>query len=416
MFREPYIIPPDFEVQKMAPTSNQRKTRKPGKRPLDGGLDPVRDVATRMNLKEGEEAVRRILREVYRRGKVGTKDLARATRLPIPVAAAIRRELEKGGIVARKGGATLTEAGKKYVEENLGMTKLRLISSGRQGERTPLTGEHEAILVKLREHANKRPAPLPQLDQAHATPETALRRALYMLEKGDLAGRAVLFLGDDDLTSVAAGLLGVARRLTVVDVDERLLDTINEISEMEELGIECVHHDLREPLPEGFAGEFDTFFTDPPYTSQGLRLFLSRGVQALRSRKTANVYVAFADKPPLEMLEVHRAILGMGLFVEELLPRFNEYEGAEIFANTTFLARLTATEEAEPAMRGAFQGEMYTGEVRPTLRVYRCRCGEEIEVGTGREYTTVEELKSRGCPGCGSKEGFRLRKRVRLRP
>jgi predicted methyltransferase len=116
------------------------------------------------------------------------------------------------------------------------------------------------------------------------------------------------------------------------------------------------------------------------------------------------------------MLEVHRAILGMGLFVEELIPRFNEYEGAEMFANTTFLAKLTATEEADPAVRGVFQGEMYTGEVRPTLRVYRCRCGEEIEVGVGRDYSTVEELKSRGCPGCGGREGFRLRRRLRLRP
>jgi hypothetical protein len=116
------------------------------------------------------------------------------------------------------------------------------------------------------------------------------------------------------------------------------------------------------------------------------------------------------------MLEVHRAILGMGLFVEELIPRFNEYEGAEIFANITFLARLKATEEAEPAIRGAFKGEIYTGEVRPTLRFYKCRCGKEIEVGAGREYATVEELKSRGCPGCGRNEGFRLRKKVQLRP
>jgi predicted methyltransferase len=399
----------------MAPPRDENKPqRKPAEK---GSTDPVREIAARMNLKEGEEAVRRVLREIHRRGKVGTKDIARAARLPIPVTAAIRRELEKAGIVARKGGATLTEAGEKYVTEVLGMAKGEALA-GLQGKgwKRPLTQEHEAVLEKLREYGRLRPAPLPQLDQAHATPETALRRALYMLEEGGLAGRSVLFLGDDDLTSVAAGLLGVARRLTVVDVDERLLDTIKETSWKEGLGIECVHHDLREPLPEDLVGEFDTFFTDPPYTPAGLRLFLSRGIQALRRRKTASVYLAFADKPPLEMLEVHRAILGMGLFVEELIPRFNEYEGAEIFANTTFLTRLTVTEQAEPAIRGVFQEEMYTGEVRPTLRVYRCRCGKEVEVGVGRDYSTVEELKSRGCPGCGSREGFRLRKKVHLRP
>ena len=386
-------------------------------RKAEGGSDPVRETAARMELKEGEEAVRRVLREVYRRGRVGTKDLARATRLPIPVAAAIRRELEKGGIIARKGGATLTEEGERYVTEVLGMARMEGSAGPDVGIwGRPLAKGHEATLERLGEYGRMRPAPLPQLDQAHATPETALRRALYMLEMGDLSGRSALFLGDDDLTSVAAGLLGVAKRLTVVDVDERLLDVIMEISEKGGLGIECVHHDLRDPLPEGLAGEFDTFFTDPPYTPEGLRLFLSRGIRALRRRKTASAYLAFADKPPLEMLEVHEAILGMGLYVEELIPRFNEYEGAEIFANTTFLARLKATEEAEPAIRGPFRGEMYTGEVRPTLRVYRCRCGREIEVGAGRGYATVEELKSRGCPGCGGVEGFRLLKRVRLRP
>jgi predicted methyltransferase len=402
----------------MAPPRDENKPGgKPGQSAEKGSPDPVREIAARMDLKEGEEAVRRVLREVYRRGKVGTKDLARAVRLPIPVTAAIRRELEKAGIVVRKGGATLSEAGEKYVTEVLGMAKGEDLA-GPQGKgwKMPLTREHEAILEKLREYGRLRPAPIPQLDQAHATPETALRRALYMLEEGDLAGRSILFLGDDDLTSVSADLLGVARRLTVVDIDERLLDTIKEISGKEGLGIECVHHDLREPLPEDLVGKFDTFFTDPPYTTAGLRLFLSRGVQSLRRRKTASAYLAFADKPPLEMLDVHRAILGMGLFVEELIPRFNEYEGAEIFANITFLARLKATEEAEPAIRGAFNGEIYTGEVRPTLRFYMCRCGREIEVGAGREYATVEDLKSMGCPGCGRDEGFRLRKKVHLRP
>ena len=74
--------------------------------------DLVKAVSGRMNLKEGEEAVRRVLFEVYRRKKAGTKDLARATRLPIPVAAAIRRELEKEGIIARRGAIGVVVVGR----------------------------------------------------------------------------------------------------------------------------------------------------------------------------------------------------------------------------------------------------------------------------------------------------------------
>ena len=372
--------------------------------------DFLRELAGKMTLKEGEEAVRRVLGEIHRRGKVGTKDLARATRLPTPVAAAIRRELEKAGLVARKGGAVLTETGKEFVEEVLGMVADHRMTEGSTG----IAPVHEPILEKLRDYSSRRPSADPKLDQAHATPETALRRALYMLDGGNLAGRNVLFLGDDDLTSVAAGLLRVAKGITVVDIDGRLLEVITGISEEEGLGIRCILHDLREPLPEEFMGAFDTFLTDPPYTIPGLELFLSRGVQALRWRKTSTAYMAYPDKPPLEMLEAHGAINWMGLYVDELIPRFNMYVGAEILGNTTSMFRLVVTGEARPIITGPFQGGIYTGELRPTTRVYRCRCGEDIEVGSTKGFTTVEELKSRGCPSCGMKEGFSLVEKKRV--
>ncbi len=380
----------------------------PKETPQEGFLS---ELAGRMTLKEGEEAVRRVLREIHRRGKVGTKDLARATRLPTPVAAAIRRELEKAGLVARKGGAVLTETGKEFVEGVLGMVADHRKTEGSTG----IAPVHEPILEKLRGYSSRRPSADPKLDQAHATPETALRRALYMLDGGNLAGRNVLFLGDDDLTSVAAGLLNVAKGITVVDIDGRLLETITEISGEEGLGIECVLHDLREPLPEELRGAFDTFLTDPPYTLPGLELFLSRGIQALRWRKTSTAYLAYPDKPPLEMLEAHGAINWMGLFVDELIPRFNMYIGAEILGNTTSMFRLVVTGEARPIVTGQFHGGIYTGELRRTTRVYKCRCGEAIEVGSTKELTTVEELKSRGCPSCRMKEGFRLVERKRAK-
>jgi predicted methyltransferase len=378
----------------------------PKETPQEGFLS---ELAGRMRLKEGDEAVRRVLAEVHRRGKVGTKDLARATRLPTPVAAAIRRELEKAGLVARKGGAVLTETGKEFVERVLGM-----VVDQKTEESGVFYPEHEPILEKLRGYSSRRPKADTKLDQAHATPETSLRRALYMLDGGSLAGRNVLFLGDDDLTSVAAGLLNVAKGISVVDIDGRLLETITEISEEEGLGIECVLHDLREPLPEELKGAFDTFLTDPPYTTPGLELFLSRGIQALRWRKTSTAYLAYPDKPPLEMLEAHGAILRMGLYVDELTPRFNLYVGAEILGNTTSMFRLMVTEEARPAVTGPFRGGIYTGELRPTTRVYMCRCGAELDVGSSKGFKTIEELKERGCPRCGRNEGFRLTERKRV--
>jgi len=51
--------------------------RMPPREADEGGgsrsADPVRSISARMNLKEGEEAVRRVLREVHRRGRWGPR-------------------------------------------------------------------------------------------------------------------------------------------------------------------------------------------------------------------------------------------------------------------------------------------------------------------------------------------------------
>ena len=377
--------------------------------------DLLNIVSQRAHLSEGEEAVRRILRETYRRRKTRTRDLAYLTELPVPVAAAVRRELEKEGLLSRKGGAVLTERGRNYVERILGLSMVGTLSCPScSGKKIPVSDQFSPILNKLEQYSRLRPEPRTWLDQAFGTPETALLRALFMLEEGDVEGRNVLFLGDDDLTSVAVGLLSVARRITVIDVDERLLELIGDISERERLAIECVHHDLRNPLPDDLRDRYDVVFTDPPYTTQGLRLFLSRGIEALRKRKCAGVYLAFAHKRPEEMLELQKAISGMGLVIRELIPRFNTYEGAEMFANTTFLARLETTDETRPSITKRFEGKLYSGQVSPTIRTYRCNCGKEIEVGFAKSFRTIEQLKSEGCPACGGRKGFRLLKKIRL--
>ena len=145
-----------------------------------------------------------------------------------------------------------------------------------------------------------------------------------------------------------------------------------------------------------------------------MRLFVSRGIEALGKKECGSVYLAFAHKPPEDMLKIQKALNEMGLIIRELIPRFNRYEGAEMFANTTFLAKLESTHSTRPSITGRFEGKIYTGEIRPTVRIYKCRCGKEIEVGAGKDFRTVELLKSKGCPTCGRTEGFRLLKKIRL--
>jgi len=369
-------------------------------------------ISQRTRLPEGEEAVRRILREVYRHGRIGTKDLAYATRLPVPVVAAVRRELEKIGLITRRAGAILTTEGEKYVKNVLGLSiKESPVCPTCSGKTIIIKDQFQSIVKKLEEYAKLRPRPYTWLDQAFGTPETAVYRALFMLEEGDVEGRRIIFLGDDDLTSIATGLLKASRKITVIDIDERLLELINEASKREGINIECVHHDLKQPLPDGLKDNYDVAFTDPPYTIQGMKIFVSRGIEAIRKRKCASIYLSFAHKPPEEMLNLQVAINEMGLFIQEMIPRFNRYEGAGMFANTTFLAKLGTTETTHPSITGPFDGKIYTGESSPTIRTYKCKCGYTLDVGVGKEFRTVEDLKAQGCPRCGRKKGFKIIRR-----
>ncbi len=373
-------------------------------------------ISEKSELEEGEEAVRKILREVFRSQKISTKELAYLTNLPVPVTAAVRRELENKGLLARNGGAFLTEKGEKFVKEQLGLIyPQKFICPTCQGRSIQIPDEFTPVLESLRKHLSTRPKPLPWLDQTHGTPETALLRTLFMLEKGGIEGRKIIFLGDDDFTSIAVGLLKTAKEIKVVDVDPRLLDTIQLISEKENLHIDCAEFDLRKSFPQNLQHKYDVVFTDPPYTIAGLTLFVSRGIAALQKRKGASIFLAFAHQSPKKMLAVQKALNSMGLVIAEQLPRFNIYEGAEMFANTTFLAHLETTEKTKPLVTGVFGNKLYTGEITKTIRTYQCRCGEKVKVGATETFRTVEELKTRGCPKCGKTKGFKLIKKQKLK-
>jgi predicted methyltransferase/ribosomal protein S18 acetylase RimI-like enzyme len=384
---------------------------------FNAGSNLLKVISEKARLEEGEEAVRQILREVFRSRKIGTKELAYLTHLPVPVTAAVRRELENQGLLTRNKGAFLTQKGEKFVK-TLGFSyQQRITCSTCQGRRIEISDEHSSMTEKLRSYLKTRPKPLPWLDQAHGTHKTALLRALFMLEKGDVEGRRIIFLGDDDFTSIAVGMFRATKGITVIDVDTRLLKTIRLISKRENLHIKCVEWDLRNPLPQRLRRRYDVAFTDPPYTIAGLTLFISRGLTALKQRNGLAVYLAFAHQSSKNLLTLQKTLNAMGLAITEQIPNFNTYIGAEMFANTTFLARLETTLKTKPLVVEALgpHEKFYTGQVVQTIRTYQCRCGKQVDVGETMRVRTVEGLKERGCPSCGSTKGFLLKRKQKLR-
>jgi len=132
--------------------------------------------------------------------------------------------------------------------------------------------------------------------------ESLMRKFALMQSFQDIDGKDVIFIGDDDFMSVVCSLLGLPRRVVVVDLDERLLEGIKELSDEHGLNIETVKHNLIHPLPKELQGSFDTFCTDSPHCLGGILLFVSRGVSALkRDVETAGYFVFQTVNEPLLM-------------------------------------------------------------------------------------------------------------------
>ena len=366
-----------------------------------------------IRLEEGITVIEQLLLECYLNPGISTKELARKALIPIPTAAAVKRELIKVGAIVQDKGARCTVKGKAWVEEQWGYIGIHICLY--QELMALENGVHPKlhhVLAELREIMNHRPQADTRIDQSKCTPETSLRRAVLCLRQQFLIGKQIMCVGDDDLVSVSIGLLLQAlfpdgrhskTIIHVVDIDERFLHYIHDVAQQKRLPIQCIHHDLREPLPANLQGKFDCFFTYPPYTLQGMSLFVSRGISALRKRKGLPIFLSFAHKSPDYMFTMQREFLRMGVTTTATLPRFNEYEGAEIIANRSQMIILKTTERTIPECSGSFVDALYTGEVRQTIRTYKCKqCGNKITVGCRCEMATIEQLKHRGCHSCGN--------------
>lgn len=322
-------------------------------------------MAAATDLREGPEGVRAILTGVARAGSIPLRDLCRRTRMPVPVVSAVRRELEKRGLLVRSAGLALSDVGRGLV----GVA--RDASSGSlcpacAGDGIVIPGDALPLLDRLRALASARPAADASLDQSHATAETALRRALYLREC-DALGRDLIFLGDDDLVSLAVGLLrkhaGDGGAMAVVEVDPRLVGYLREVSGREGFDIVIHPQDLRDPLPGALGARFDAFATDPPYTQEGLKLFVRRGVSALRKGGGRQAFIAFGPKSPDEQRRAVETITDAGLGIVEMRPTFNRYDGAQLLGGVSAMVRAVTTSHTPPEL-GRYEGPVYTAQMR----------------------------------------------------
>ncbi|MEV0085146.1 bis-aminopropyl spermidine synthase family protein [Saccharopolyspora sp. NPDC050642] len=193
-------------------------------------------------------------------------------------------------------------------------------------------------LAKMREFVESGPAPTAALDHVTATPETALRRAEWLRDTYDLRGAQVLCLGDHDLTSLALSIVVPSASVTVVDVDERILEHIDSVSAEHGFAVRTMHADLRFGVPPVLESSADLVFTDPPYTPEGIGLFATRAAECLAG-PNSRLLIAYGYSPRTPALghKVQQELLRLGMVFEAILPRFHRYFGAQAIGSASDL-------------------------------------------------------------------------------
>jgi hypothetical protein len=210
-----------------------------------------------------------------------------------------------------------------------------------------------------------RPRPDRDLDHVAATPETVVRRALWLDASYDLARTELLCIGDHDLTSLAVAACTPGARITVVDVDDRILECIDGEARRRGWAIRCVWGDFRLGLPASVQRTAGLAVTDPPYTPDGVSTFLVAALQGLADTDRGRIVLAYGygNHQPALGVKVQQAVLDLHIAFEAILPGFNRYHGAQAIGSRSdlYVCRPTARSwRALPALVANESGRIYT--------------------------------------------------------
>ncbi len=224
-------------------------------------------------------------------------------------------------------------------------------------------------------YSDIRPNPDRNLDQFWATTETVLRRALLLGNIPDIDKKQLLFLGDDDLSSVAFAIFFKAKKITVIDIDSRLLQFLKTIAENEKLPIETFEHDLKNPLPSQFK-LYDTVFFDPPYTPEALNTWIARAIEAtlgegskfkrkkpeFLSQKHYFACYGYTGKETERGLKIQKIITSRRLIIQEKIRDFNLYYKAKSLGFKSDLFLLQPTPKVNIRKLDNIRSQFYTGQ------------------------------------------------------
>lgn len=191
----------------------------------------------------------------------------------------------------------------------------------------------------IKKYQKNRPKPDRNLDQFNATIATTVKRVVKLAQNGDLAGKKLAFLGDDDLVSIGAALTHQCKKITVFEIDDRLNKLITQISQENNLNIEVIKQHLRHPIDKSHFDKYDLVFTDPPYTKEGINIFLNQAIKLINKNFLGRIYLCYgnSDRAREKEIEIQKLILDHNVIIKTKLNQFNKYYGAESIGSQSSL-------------------------------------------------------------------------------
>lgn len=238
---------------------------------------------------------------------------------------AVLKRLKRAGLIAsNENGFYITAKGKAEINPR-SLDFEEKICPSCFGKRIIPETKFIEVLEEFKKIVEKRPSPSLDFFQGYMLERDVVARAALMHYYGDLDGKEIVLIGDDDLLSVALALTGLPSRITVLDIDKRLGDFLQTVNKDYGFNIEFAQYDVAEPLPKELRGRFDVFSSEPLETVSGLKAFIMRGAACLRENGVGYFGLTHYEASLKKWLAVQKLLASMNCVITDIIQGFSVY-------------------------------------------------------------------------------------------
>ncbi len=262
---------------------------------------------------------KKILGVLLKKNSIDFWELASVIGYFVSFVKVLKKLKRKGFLILEKNKIIITKKGKEEAKR-LSIKRIEMPVKGKIFLR-----ENKFLLEKFKKARKNFPCKT-EYDQLQVSAKSIVDKVDLMDTKGDIKGKKIICMGDDDFVGIALALKGGAREIAVLDIDKEILDYQEEFFKKIKINFKAINHSLINPLPKEIKGRYDVFVTEPPDTVSGNTLFFSRGVESLKKDGTAYLGISRQTLNLKQIAKIQKNIFDMNMVITDILDRFSLYD------------------------------------------------------------------------------------------